>query len=61
MSGAKGAGSDNGVRWVIGTESAGKVLGAKELEMVIDRKKFGFCVEVKFRGHFVSAQVDLKG
>ena len=36
-------------------------MGAKELEVVINGKKFGFCVEVGFRSHFVGAQADPKG
>ena len=35
---------------MVGAESAGQVLGAKELEVVGDREDFGFGVEVVGRG-----------
>ena len=44
-----------------GTEGTGKELGAEELEVVLDRKVFGFGMEVAGGGHLMDAKAGTEG
>jgi len=52
---------DKGVGWVMGAEGTSKVLGAEELEVVGDRKDFGFGVEVVGGGVLEGASTEPEG
>ncbi len=43
---------------MVWSQGAGKVLGAKELEVVLDLEEFGFGVEVALGGHLEGACAD---
>jgi hypothetical protein len=52
---------DKGMRWMVWTESAGQELGTEELEVVGDRKDFGFGVEVVSGGILEGASTEPEG
>ena len=56
-----GRGSDKGMGWVGGLEGAGKELGGKEGEVIIDREGLGFGVKMLYGRHLHTTSSGAEG